>query len=129
MMEEKKILSVEHLSKVFPIHRTVWSRKKQNIQAVDDVSFSVIKGEVLGIVGESGSGKSTIARMLLGLEKPTKGNVIYHIPQSCKSEPPDESGAGCHGADFSKPSCCRPAGSTTQSGGTDGEGGAFKDDV
>ena len=82
MMEEKKILSVEHLSKVFPIHRTVWSRKKQNIQAVDDVSFSVIKGEVLGIVGESGSGKSTIARMLLGLEKPTKGNVIYHIPQS-----------------------------------------------
>lgn len=81
-MEETRIITVEHLSKVFPIRGNAWIRKKQNIPAVDDVSFSVMKGEVLGIVGESGSGKSTIARMLLGLEKPTGGTVTYHIPKS-----------------------------------------------
>lgn len=45
--------------------------------AVDDVSFSIERGETLGLVGESGSGKSTIARMVLGLIEPTSGDVLF----------------------------------------------------
>lgn len=48
------------------------------IRAVDNVSFSVDKNEILGIVGESGSGKTTLARMILGLEKPTKGSIMMN---------------------------------------------------
>jgi len=44
---------------------------------VDDVSFTIGRGETLGLVGESGSGKSTIARIVLGLIEPTSGNVIF----------------------------------------------------
>lgn len=62
------ILRAEHLKKVF-------SRKKQSFTAVDDVSFSLERGECLGIVGESGSGKSTIARMITRLTDTTEGKI------------------------------------------------------
>lgn len=48
------------------------------VHAVDGISFSIDKNEVLGIVGESGSGKTTLARMILGLEKPTKGTILMN---------------------------------------------------
>ncbi|AIC94495.1 ATP-binding cassette domain-containing protein [Shouchella lehensis] len=68
------LLKVDQLSKTFSI-----SSKRQNgtIQAVHDVSFSLFKGETLGIVGESGSGKSTIAKMILQLLHPTSGSIYY----------------------------------------------------
>jgi oligopeptide transport system ATP-binding protein len=65
---------VEHLSKVFAV-RGAAGRGRGSLVAVDDVSFSVLPGQSLGIVGESGSGKTTIARMIVGLERPTSGRI------------------------------------------------------
>lgn len=62
------IIKAEHLSKSFP-------ERAGRLDAVRDVSFTLSRGEVLGIVGESGSGKSTVARMLTGMLTPTEGRV------------------------------------------------------
>ncbi|HLP67298.1 MAG TPA: ABC transporter ATP-binding protein [Rhizobium sp.] len=70
------LLRVEHLSKHYMLGAKVFSRKEE-FRAVDDVSFSVRRGETLGIVGESGSGKSSVARMLLRLNEPTAGKAIF----------------------------------------------------
>jgi peptide/nickel transport system ATP-binding protein len=68
------MLEVVGLTKLFPI-RNGFGRKTGNVRAVDDVSFSIPKGKVYGLAGESGSGKSTIARMIMGLAKPTGGDI------------------------------------------------------
>jgi peptide/nickel transport system ATP-binding protein len=71
------LLLVDHLKKYFPIHGGLLNRTVATVQAVDDVSFSVRKGETLGIVGESGCGKSTTARLLMRLVEPDAGSVIF----------------------------------------------------
>jgi peptide/nickel transport system ATP-binding protein len=71
------LLRVEHLTKHFPVRGGLLNRKIATVQAVDDVSFTVGKGEVLGIVGESGCGKSTTARLLMGLIKPDSGALVF----------------------------------------------------
>ncbi len=68
-------LVVRHLSKRFGGGRTFLGRRVPAINAIQDVSFSVARGETLGIVGESGCGKSTLARMLVGLLSPTTGSI------------------------------------------------------
>ena len=75
-MNDKKILvEVNHLKEYFNISTGVFSSKP--LKAVDDVSFSIRKGETLGLVGESGCGKTTVGRTILHLYKPTAGEVIF----------------------------------------------------
>lgn len=68
MPNHEILLEVEHLEKSFPI-------KRRRLNAVADVSFSLSRGEILGIVGESGCGKSTLARMLVGSLPASGGNI------------------------------------------------------
>lgn len=80
-----EVLRAENLVKVFDIRGA--KGEKQELRAVDDVSFSIRRGTTLAIVGESGSGKSTVANILLGLLKATSGEVYYEgVPSSSLSE-------------------------------------------
>lgn len=72
-----KILEVKNLKKYFPVESKVRVEPK-SVKAVDDVSFDVYRNETISIVGESGCGKSTTGRCLIGLNKPTSGEVIYN---------------------------------------------------
>ena len=72
------LLSVEHLAKHFTIvSRSVFGGEAKVVKAVDDVSFTIAKGETLGLVGESGCGKTTIGRVVLRLDDPTAGELRY----------------------------------------------------
>ncbi|QHW32925.1 ABC transporter ATP-binding protein [Paenibacillus rhizovicinus] len=71
------LIELRHVTKHYPFDRSIFSWTKKAVQAVDDVSFAIRKGETFGLVGESGSGKSTLGRVLLQLEKPTSGSVIF----------------------------------------------------
>jgi len=70
------LLQVDGLTKHFPVRGDLFSKRK-TVRAVDDVSFSIAKGETVGIVGESGCGKSTTARLLMHLMKRDAGDIIY----------------------------------------------------
>lgn len=71
------LLNVKNLKKYFPVKRSWLGKTLLEVKAVDNVSFSVRKGETLGIVGESGCGKSTLGRTLLRLAEPTAGEVHF----------------------------------------------------
>lgn len=77
MPDTKILLKVKNLSKYFPIPSGFFSGASRALRAVDDVSFTINKGETLGLVGESGCGKSTLGRSLLRLIEPTVGQVIF----------------------------------------------------
>lgn len=74
---EAPLIEVKNLKKYFPVHKGLFGRKKSFVKAVDDVSFSINKGETLGLVGESGCGKSTTGRMLMRLLDPTEGEIYF----------------------------------------------------
>jgi peptide/nickel transport system ATP-binding protein len=83
---EIELLKVENLKVYFPIKKGFTGKILKEFKAIDDVSFSVKKGEILGLVGESGCGKTTLGRALIRLIEPTSGNIflnkknIAHIP-------------------------------------------------
>lgn len=74
------ILVVKNISKTFYLRASDWSLKSQSrtIKAVDDVSFTLRRGECLGLVGESGSGKSTLAKMVAQAFNPDTGDIFFH---------------------------------------------------
>jgi oligopeptide/dipeptide ABC transporter ATP-binding protein len=71
------LIRVEKLVKYFPVRGGVLQRVVAWVQAVDDVSFTIRKGETLGLVGESGCGKTTVGRTILRLIEPTRGQVRF----------------------------------------------------
>jgi len=71
------LIEVKSLKKYFPIEEGMWHRIRGYIRAVDGVSFSVRKGNTLGLVGESGCGKTTLGRSLLRAIEPTAGQVLF----------------------------------------------------
>ena len=77
----EELLRVEHLKKYFDINDDIKHQKHLCLKAVDDVSFTLHKGEVLGIVGESGCGKSTLVNTILNLFEPTEGEVWFEGQQ------------------------------------------------
>lgn len=70
-------MRVLNLVKNFPVKSGALTLKPEIAHAVADVNFDLIKGETLGLVGESGSGKSTIGRLLVALDKPDSGSILY----------------------------------------------------
>jgi ABC-type glutathione transport system ATPase component len=71
------LLRVHQLHKRFPYRGGLLDRRAGWVEAVRDVSFAMIAGEIVGLVGESGSGKTTVAKMIAGLEAPTSGTLTY----------------------------------------------------
>ena len=76
-MKNEVLIDVRHLTHMFQL------TKKIKVRAVDDVSFQIYKGEIFGLVGESGSGKSTVARCLMDIYQPTKGEIWYKDVNVC----------------------------------------------
>jgi len=71
------LLSVRNLYKRFPVRGSLFSRQRSQVHAVEDVSFAIQKGHVVGLVGESGSGKTTTGRAVLRLIEPTAGEILF----------------------------------------------------
>jgi oligopeptide/dipeptide ABC transporter ATP-binding protein len=70
------LLRLEGVKKYFPILND-WKRRTGWLRALDDVTLSVHKGEILGIVGESGCGKSTLGKTVMGIHPPTAGKIVF----------------------------------------------------
>src|SRR6516225_4106073 len=77
IMTAEVLLEVRNLKRYFPIRGGLLQRKVATVQAVDNISFEVRRGETLGIVGESGCGKSTTARLLIRLLLPDSGTIAF----------------------------------------------------
>jgi oligopeptide transport system ATP-binding protein len=77
MHKDNILVSVKNLSVNFPVKGNLPFAKKKWVQAVTDVSLDIIEGETFGIVGESGCGKSTLANAMIGMLRPTKGEVYF----------------------------------------------------
>ena len=78
--ESDIVLSAKHIVKQFP------ASHGRTLTACNDINLNVYKGKTLGIVGESGCGKSTFVRMVISLDKPTSGEILYHgkIARTCR---------------------------------------------
>src|SRR5215469_9504525 len=80
--EAHALVELENVARYFDVsppwlNRIIERQRRQILKAVDGVTFSVAKGETLGLVGESGCGKSTVARLIVGLYRPTRGEIRF----------------------------------------------------
>src|SRR3989441_321275 len=73
----ENLVEVKNLKKYFPIKKGIFAKLVGHVKAVDDVSFTIRRGETLGLVGESGCGKTTTGRCILQLERPTSGQIVF----------------------------------------------------
>lgn len=71
------LVEIKNLTKHFTVQTNLFGRPVSKLQAVDDVSFKIYKGEAFGLVGESGCGKTTIGKMIANLYHPTSGSIIF----------------------------------------------------
>ena len=74
-MSQKPLVEVKNLSVSFPVSGGIMGRKVAEVKAVDDISFSIGKSEIVGLVGESGCGKTTVGRAMINILK----YIIYII--------------------------------------------------
>lgn len=77
--KDNVVLQVEGLKKYFPVTKGIMKKQVGTVKAVDNVSFSIRKGETLGMVGESGCGKSTIGKTILRAIDPTEGKILFNL--------------------------------------------------
>jgi len=73
----EKLIEVKSLKKYFETKRGIFARERKWVHAVDDVNFYIRRGEVFGLVGESGCGKTTVGKLILGLIRPTTGEIDF----------------------------------------------------
>jgi len=76
-LNAQPLISIKELTVHFPVRRSLLSRTRQVVKAVDGVSLEILEGETLGLVGESGCGKTTLGRAILRLVEPTGGQVVF----------------------------------------------------
>ena len=78
------LVQVQNLSKHFPVTAGLLHRTIGTIKAVDDITLTIDRGDILGVVGESGCGKSTLARLILRLIEPTSGSIFFDGQNICQ---------------------------------------------
>ena len=83
---KKNVIEVRNLVKHFEVSKSLFSRNKKIVKAVDGISFDIKAGETLGLVGQSGCGKTTTARSLCLLDPTTSGNINFYNPDSHSME-------------------------------------------
>ena len=88
--EMQPLLSVRNLAKRFAVKKDFWGRAKEYNYALNGVSFDIFSGETLGLVGESGCGKTTAGRTIMGLYRPTAGQVFFHVMELDVANGPDK---------------------------------------
>ena len=77
MLQVSELVKIDGVKKHYPVTKGAFRREVGAVKAVDGVDLTIGKGETLGLVGESGCGKSTLGRVVLGLEPPTEGTVLF----------------------------------------------------